>query len=104
MSADHRFWSFDGDTWSTHATAEEARTVCENALAYYRDRANTDGWAEEVESIMWGPIAERIVEERIEHTPECDAEGCAEGCRTVPGFDYSCDFHLRPIVEVPDVG
>jgi hypothetical protein len=101
MPSDHRFWSFDGDMWNTHATAEEARTVCENALDYYREYANTDGWAEEVESIMWGPIAERIVGETIDHEPGCDIDEreCVEGCRVVPGFDYSCDFHLRPIAE-----
>jgi len=95
-----RFWSYDGDTWDTHVTAEQARNRCLRALDQYRDDAPGDGWAEEVESIMWGPIAERVVEgARQEHVPECSGEeGCSIDC-PIPGssHDYVVDFDLQPV-------
>lgn len=57
-----RFWSFDGDTRASHPTAEEAQATCQRALDWYRDDSRDEGWCEDVESIMWGEIRERIVE------------------------------------------
>lgn len=98
-----RYWSYDGDTWDTHETAEEARDHCQKALDSYRDYA-PDGWAEEVEYIMWGPIAERVVQTNLrEHLPTCKrggstmAEGCDDDCEVQGGLDYSCDYELLPL-------
>jgi hypothetical protein len=107
MHTTHRFWSFDGDTWETHATGSEAQSRCESALDSMRDEASSYGWPEEVEYIMWGPIAERVVEtSRVEHLPGCTAKGgpgfdvfsCEEDCEVQnTEFDHVSEYDLVPV-------
>lgn len=96
-----RFWSYNGDMRNTHATAEEARAECQRALDDYRDIAGDEGWQEVVESIAWGPIAERVVETyRDEHAKNCDR---GDGCSCAQCFDEYIDYELRPVEdEIPE--
>lgn len=92
-----RFWSYDGDMWNVHDTAEDARSHCLAALEEYRDQA-PEGWPEEVEHIMWGPIAEMVVEtERQDgHLADCSRDdGCADDCKIRgEGFDSYVEYDL----------
>jgi hypothetical protein len=78
-----RYFSYDGETYDTHATPEEARAFCERALDQDRAAARDEGeWPDGVEYIRWGPIAERVVEvsRTVSHDDECDTDGCEGEC------------------------
>lgn len=90
-----RFFSYDGDSYDLHETAEEARRRCDGALCDYREYASSDGWADEVESIFWGPITEHVVE--TERKSREDFEDPEEARSELRGFDYWCDYALQPV-------
>jgi len=79
-----RYWSYDGDTVETHDTAAKAQAHAQAGLDSYRDDA-WEGWAEEVECIMWGRVVEQVVETSRE---EVNEDG-----------DCVVDYSLVPVSE-----
>lgn len=97
----HRWFCFDGETYSTFATAKEAQDEAENAIEGYRDRA-PEGWAEEVIYVAWGEIIEAARETLIhEHDAMCRDE---DGCRYSFDFDRHVDYYLAPLAPLDGEG
>lgn len=72
-----RFFSYDGETFATHATLTEAREESQKAIDHFRGEAGFDGeWADEVARVCWGEIRERAEalpdEESEDDEPRCD--------------------------------
>lgn len=97
-----RFWSYDGCTTDLHDTEAEAIRACERALDTFRDDAD-EGWDEATTQIMWGPIAQRVVEaNRREHTcPRSNGvpDHGDSDCGVPEHVDYTCDMRLQPVVH-----
>jgi len=98
---DDKYWSFDGDTYDTHATEEEAQAACEGGLDHFREDA-AGGWSEDVTTIMWGRILGRCVEtRRTGHHPDCrtsggESDGCHDDCEVRTNeWDYISEYGLR---------
>jgi hypothetical protein len=73
----HRYFSFDGETYTTHATETEAREEAQRAIDHFRDEAGFDGeWQDEAARVAWGEIrqcAEMVPDEQSEDDePRCD--------------------------------
>lgn len=82
-----RYFSYDpGDGYETHATEDEARRRCEEAIGFYADEASDGGWSEEVEGVAWGRIHE-VATKKVIPVPE----------DYVHEFDEWWDFELKPI-------
>jgi hypothetical protein len=58
------YFSYDpnGDGFSLHKTAEDAKKAAETALNEEAINAGDDGWSDEVTQICWGEIKEVAVE------------------------------------------
>jgi hypothetical protein len=78
-----RYFSHDGETYTTHATEAEAQAEAQKAIDWWRDEAD-EGWDEAVTRVCWGEIRE-YAEERPDNT---DGEE--------PAYDYV----LAPVVPV----
>lgn len=85
--AAHRFFSFDGETYTTHETPEEARTFAADAIEFFRREAGIDGeWQDEVARVAWGEIREHA-----EAQPDEQSED------DVPPCDYALLAHPREV-------
>jgi hypothetical protein len=76
-SGRYRYFSFDGETYTTHPTKEAARKEATDAIEFFRTEAGFDGeWLDEVARVCWGEIrecAEAIPDEASEdEEPRCD--------------------------------
>lgn len=96
-----RFWSYDGSDYILHATADEARAACEGALHYCREEAGNDGWPEETDQIMWGPIAAQVTCTEVKTLADWEAEGDESMVERMKanGWDETEDHTM---VEMPD--
>jgi hypothetical protein len=83
-----RFFCFDGYSFQTHATEDEARNEAAGALECARDAAG-DGWKEEVEQICWGRIEEQVELTSSEKAPEGSP------------FDTLDEYALRGFADEP---
>lgn len=87
------YFSYDpeGDGFSIHKTAEEARLASENDLSCYREFA-CEGWSEAVTQVCWGEIkastgkVNEMTKEEAEHA----------GIYFSNDFDTICDYELKP--------
>jgi len=66
------WFSFDGESFTTHETREEAQKDAQNALEDCRSDA-FDGWPEQVYRICWGQVIENatVVVERPRTEDDC---------------------------------
>ena len=54
-----RYFSFDGETYQTHETADDAQREAAKALDFWRQETIADGkWSKMVGAIAWGEIYE----------------------------------------------
>lgn len=72
-----RYFSYDCDNgYEEHDTAEQARAEAERALDWHRDQARyEDGWSEDVTSVCWGEVLERVAETDRGETDGDEEEG-----------------------------
>lgn len=89
-------WDFDGDGFQFWETAEEAKADAEAALQLYRDDASTDGWPEDIETlVLWGEIKERPWRGKAETRAAYEADG--EEWPYSDAFDEVYDLQLKPV-------
>lgn len=88
------YFSYDseGDGFTIHKTAEEAKLASNNDLACYRDYA-VEGWDESVTHVCWGEIKESAIE--INKMTKEEAKHA--GIYVNNEFDYICDYELKPV-------
>lgn len=88
------YFSYDpeGDGFTIHKTAEEAKLASENDLARYRDFA-CEGWDETVNQVCCGEIKESTV--KINEMTKEEAEHA--GIYVSNDFDTICDYELKPV-------
>lgn len=56
-----RYYVFDGDSFDTYDTLEEAKAKAEDALQWCRDEA-PEGWPPQTEQISYGQVIGEVVE------------------------------------------
>jgi hypothetical protein len=83
-----------------HATSDEARQRCEEALEWFRREANDDGWSEDVEGIVWGSVRGRSEVCDVKTREAAKEEGDEDLVYTMDsrGVDEVIDYRL---VDVP---
>lgn len=87
------FFSYSPDSGlEEHDSAEEAIEVARIEIGCYRDNA-CDGWAEEVEQVVWGVILQRATMTDLRSVNEDD--NCAEWA------EEWCDYTLLPNLSTP---
>jgi hypothetical protein len=72
-----------------HGTAELAMKSADADLAGERDEASSEGWSEETDTICWGVIVQKAVEDKFEKPSEEN------------GFTGWSDYTLLPVVKTP---
>ncbi len=89
------YFSYDpeGDGFTIHNTAEEAKKASEADLDCTRDYASDDGWSDSVCHICWGEIKE-VATKVNEMTKE---EAYERGIYVSSDFDFICDYQLKPL-------
>jgi hypothetical protein len=87
-----KYFSYDpeGDGFTLHNTADEARKAAELDLSCHRDDA-TEGWSDSVESVCWGELRQLAMKVR-EMTKE---EAEHQGIYFDNSFDTICDYELK---------
>lgn len=96
----NRFFSFDGECYDTHPTAEEARAVAQRALESYADSAS-DGWDDAVERVLWGEVRQHVVEVSRVTLAQAEADGdeaVADRMRG-EGWDSIVEYDLVDVVS-----
>lgn len=85
------WFSFDGESFQTHNTEEEAKASAEDAMQLWADRAG-DGWDDVSDQVCYGKVTHAV---RVEHI-----EVTEENQHLVPaGCDAMEDHHLEKIVN-----
>lgn len=89
-----KYFSYDpeGDGFTLHNTAEEAKQAAENDLACHREWS-CEGWSDSVSDVCWGEIKQMAKKVR-EMTKE-EAEHV--GIYVSNDFDYICDYELGDV-------
>ncbi|HHT3530377.1 hypothetical protein ACVGWG_23025 [Enterobacter asburiae] len=73
-----------------HGTAELAMKSADADLAGERDEASSEGWSEETDTICWGVIVQKAVENKFEKASEEN------------GWIGWSDYSLLPSIETPE--
>lgn len=93
-----KFFCFDGDSFTTHSTADAAKEQAEAAIEEYQDDA-AEGWPEEVDRVCWGEIRQfatiTATRERCQ-IEDCDGE-CGEDVHHSHDYDTEIDYGLRGV-------
>lgn len=79
------WFSFDGETFETHATEEEAAAAADSAMQYWRENADI-GWDELSTQVAYGKITHAV---RVETEPVTD-----ETQHTVPAGCDTIEHHF----------
>lgn len=89
-----KYFSYDpeGDGFTFHNTAEEAKKSAEDDLSGYRDYS-CDGWDDSVSSVCWGEIKQIATKVREMTTEEAEHAGIYVS----NDFDYICDYELGDV-------
>lgn len=98
-----RWFCFDGYSFETFSTKQEAEAAADSTLDSFRDAAY-EGWDDEVENVAWGEI--RQVSQpgpRKEHLPGC-GEGehlwCDDDCPVGRSdIDYIVDYSMVDVTD-----
>ena len=93
-----RFFSYDydGDGFQGWNTAKEAKADAEKALEAYRDEAGSEGWPEDIETlVLWGEIKEIPIVVNRETRADYDADD--EEWPYSDAFEEVFDMQLKPI-------
>lgn len=89
-----KYFSYDpeGDGFTLHKTAEEAKNHAEDDLACHRDNAS-EGWSDSVEHVCWGELKQMAF--KVNEMTKEDAEHA--GICVSNDFDYICDYQLKDL-------
>ena len=69
-----KYFTYDAnDGYETYETEEEAKSSAEEKLEHYSEFAH-EGWADEVDQVMWGEIKQRVVEFKTGHMIKFEGE------------------------------
>lgn len=94
-----KYFSFDriNGEFNTHKTIEEAKEEAEEALEYYRDAANSEGWPDGLSgSIGFGKLESLCVEKVVANKKDfTDEEWDDAGFNS--DFDYVADYSFEEI-------
>ena len=87
-----KYFSYDpeGDGFTLHKTAEEAKEAADDALACYREYA-CEGWDDSVHQVCWGEIKQRTVMVNEMNREEAEHQGIYFD----NSFDTICDYELK---------
>lgn len=86
-----KYFSYDpeGDGFTLHNAAEEAKQAAEDGLSCYRDFA-CEGWSDSVGHVCWGEIKQ--VANKVREMNKEEAEHA--GIYFDNSFDFICDYEL----------
>lgn len=89
-----KYFSYDpeGNGFTLHKTAEEAKNHAEDDLACHRDNAS-EGWSDSVEHVCWGELKQMSF--KVNEMTKEDAEHA--GICVSNDFDYICDYQLKDL-------
>ena len=79
------WFCFDGESFATFKTEDEARDYASDAIGEWRTCAGRE-WPEEVHNVCWGKVIEVSVERRLD---DLDIDPPKNG--------YWCEFDLVPV-------
>jgi hypothetical protein len=87
-----KYFSYDpeGDGFTLHDTAEDARKASEIDLSCYKDNAS-EGWSDGVSHVCWGELKQRAVMVNEMNKEEAEHQGIYFD----NSFDTICDYELR---------
>ncbi len=86
----NRYFSYNGDAYQTHETAEDAQREAFKALDFWREAAIADGeWSDEASTIAWGEIREHAYPVTIAPEDEDDVERCDYTLKPVAALDVA---------------
>ena len=69
-----KYFTYDANEgYETYATEDKAREAAEKMLAHYSEYAH-EGWADEVDQVMWGEIKQRVIEIKTGYMVELEGE------------------------------
>ena len=93
------WFSFDpgGSGMEFHDTEEAARKEAEEAFEFYKGEA-PDGWFEEVESVCWGEVRQRVTEKKRIEKPadaEIDEDGYDKDGNNWQQHDTIVEYNLE---------
>lgn len=100
-----QYFSYSPDGgFDFHDTEQEAITAATKQLDYEKDHAGSEGWSEEVDSICWGEIRQRV--ELTWHAKRPAPEDLDEECCDKEGtywgtWDGMEKHELMPLLEKP---
>lgn len=90
LKAGFKFFSYSEMAgFEEHGTAELAMKSADADLAGERDEASAEGWSEETDTICWGVIVQKAVENKFEKPSEEN------------GWIGWSDYTLLPSIETP---
>ena len=89
-----KYFSYDpeGDGFTLHNTAEEAKQAAENDLSQHREWS-CEGWSDSVLDVCWGEIKQMAKMVREMTKEEADHVGIYVS----NDFDYICDYELGDV-------
>lgn len=93
------FFSYDpeGDGFTVHETAEDAKKAACDSLDWSRDDAADGGWLDEPTGICWGEVMGRVVE--TSRKSACDYLQCELGCTEDHEYNNYVEYELRPLAR-----
>lgn len=83
------WFSFDGESFQTHNTEQEAKDLAELAMQDWQDRAG-DGWDDQSTQVCYGKVTHAVRVEEIEITEE-------NSHLVPPGCEGAENHFLEPI-------
>ena len=89
-----KYFSYDpeGDGFTLHNTAEEAKNAAEADLSCHRDMAS-EGWSDSVSFVCWGEVKQRAF--KVNEMTKEEAEH--QGVYFDNSFDSICDYELKDV-------
>lgn len=89
-----KYFSYDpeGDGFTLHNTAEEARKHAEDDLSCHRDNA-CEGWSDSVHQVCWGELKQAAFKVREMNKEEAEHQGIYFD----NSFDTICDYELKDV-------
>lgn len=89
-----KYFSYDpeGDGFTLHKTAEEAKKAAEDDISCYRDMAH-EGWDDSIHQVCWGELKQ--VASKVREMNKEEAEHA--GIYFDNSFDTICDYELKDV-------
>jgi hypothetical protein len=89
-----KYFSYDteGDGFTLHATADEAKAAADNDIACYRAFA-CEGWLDSIQHVCWGELKQMAF--MVNEMTKQEAEH--QGIYFDNSFDTICDYEIRDV-------